>query len=121
MNDEFEKIQVVDNKVGVIDPVAIGKGSIFYFYTDSSLISLIDEVRWVVDDIKEQGIMVPSVKIRKSFVEWCIDNIDPEIFNDVDAFIVEDDEPLDCKSIIPIPYEQPLHIGHFLGEVKWGK
>ncbi len=30
MNDEFEKIQVVDNRVGVIDPVAYGKGSIFY-------------------------------------------------------------------------------------------
>lgn len=121
MNDEFEKIQVVDNKVGVIDPVAYGKGSIFYFYTDDSLIGLIDEVRWVVDDIKDQGIMVQSVKIRKSFVEWCIDNIDPEIFNDVEAFIVEDDEPLDCKAATPIPYEQPLHIGHFLGEVKWGK
>ena len=119
MNDEFENIQVVDNRIGVIYPVARGKGSIFYFYAENTLADLVDEIKWVVDDLKKQGIMVPSVKIRKSFVEWLIDNIDPELFNDVDAFIVEDDMPLDCKAANPIPYEQPLHIGHFVGEVKW--
>ena len=119
MIDSFDKIQVHKGKVGEIDYAFGEEGKVFYNYTESSLPDLKEEVVWQLKDMKDQGVTKQGIQFRKSFAEWCLDNISPEIFSGLDFVFIVDDEEIDCNAALTINYEQPLHIGRYLGEVTW--